>query len=289
MKHGMLVVSALALLAGCEKANKGGLTKADEDLAPGEVKLLGAGVDPKVQLRYAVEKGTHTTVDMKVKMKMSVMGQSPPIPVMKMTMDETCTDVEPDGNMRFEIKVASIDIEATDAQAQQVASRMRDGMGNMVYRFRVTPSGKVDDVQVEGLTGEMAQLGQQMKGAMEQFAAPLPEEPVGKGSKWKYKKSGESNGVTMATVAEFELVDYKDQVATFKVGGRVGAPPQEINQGGVSAKLKKVAGTMSGTIANDLKRMAPTGNFDMDIDMSFEAMGQSATMSMSMDTTMTAR
>lgn len=291
MKHGLIMVSALALLgsAGCEKANKGGLNKADDALPPNQIKLGSTGADPKVKLRYAVEKGTHTTVDMKVKMSMSAMGQSMPIPVMTMAMDETCTDVDADGNMRFEIKVASLDIESGSAQAAQIAEQMKSAMGDMVYRFRVSPTGKVDEVQIEGLTGPMAQLGQQMKGAMEQFAAPLPDEAVGKGSTWKFKKSGEANGVQMSTVTDFELVDVKDQVATFKVGGRVGAPPQTISQGGVSAKLKKMEGKISGQLSNDLKRMAPTGNFDMDLNMSMEAMGQSVTMTMSMDTTMTAR
>jgi hypothetical protein len=118
MKHGLLMVSALALLAGCEKADKSKSTLAD-DLPVDTIKVVGAGVDPKVQLRYAVEKGTSSSVDMTLKMKMTTSAMAiPALPVVKMAMDMTCTDVEADGRMRFEMKVASIDVDASSAQAE---------------------------------------------------------------------------------------------------------------------------------------------------------------------------
>ena len=143
-------------------------------------------------------------------------------------------------------------------------------------------------VAVEGLTGPMAELGTQMKGAIEQFAAPLPDEPVGKGSTWKFKRTGEANGVKMATVNEFELVDLKDQVATFEVKGHVVAPPQDIKKNGMTIKLEKMDGEVTGTIANDLKRFAPAGNFGRSMNMAMSAAGQKIKMHMKMDSEITA-
>jgi|JI10StandDraft_1071094.scaffolds.fasta_scaffold02345_6 hypothetical protein len=282
MKHGLLLVSALVLAGGCEKDGKG--SKVVDDVPVGEVRLVGAGVEPRAPLRYRVDKGTHVTMDMVARIGIDAGGMPvPQLPTMRMSMDETCTAVEPSGDMRFEVTVASFDVDGGNPQMAQAMDAVRDMMKNMVYRFRMSPSGKIDDVQVEGLTGPMAQIGNQMKQSIEQFAAPLPEEPVGKGSTWKFKRSGEANGVKMATVNEFELVDLQGDVATFKVKGRVIAPAQSINQGGVSAKLERMDGTVSGTIANDLRRFAPSGTFDMKLDMRMSAMGQTINMKMTMD------
>jgi hypothetical protein len=275
MKTGLLMVSALLLVGGCEKANKGSLA---DDIPVGKVRLIGAGVDPKVQLRYHVDKGTHTAVDMTMKMTMETSAaQLPAVPVIKMTMDETCTDVEANGDMRFEVKVVSIDVDGP------AADMMKDAMGGMVMRFRTSPTGKVSETEVTGLTGPMAQLGEQMKSTVEQFAAPLPEEAVGKGSTWKFKKTAKANGIEVSTIANFTLVDFKDDVATVKVDGRMSAPPQTVQM----AKLEKMDGTVTGTIANDLRRMAPTGTFGADINMKLSAMGQNMTMRMTVDAEMT--
>jgi len=282
MKHGMLVVSALALLAGCEKAGSSNKALAD-DVPAGEVRLLGAGVEPRTQLRYQVAKGTKVTLDMTMRMSMEAgAAPVPQMPVMHMSMNEECIDVEPSGAMRFEVKVGSMTADGSGqmADAMKMAGDM---MKDMVYRFRLSPAGKVDDVQVEGLPGSMAQLGTQMKDSIEQFAAPLPEEPVGKGSTWKFKRTGKANGVEMATVNKFELVDLKDGVATFKVEGQVVAPTQTIEQMGIKIKLDKLDGRVTGTIANDLKRFAPTGNFGMTMNMAMSAQGQKIKMKMTMD------
>ena len=287
MKHGILMVSALALLASCEKA-KDATSQIEDDLPPGEVRLIGAGVDPKVKLRYEVAKGTSVTLDMVMKIKIDAGGLPvPQLPVIKMSMTEDCTEVDADGNMRFEVKVGSMTSDGSGQMAQAM-DMVGDMMKNMVYRFRMSPSGKVDDVQVEGLTGPMAELGTSMKDSIEQFAAPLPEEPVGKGSTWKFKRTGEANGVKMATVNQFELIDYKDQVATFKVNGRVVAPAQTINKNGMTVNLEKMDGNVSGTIANDLKRFAPAGTFGMTMNMKMSASGQKISMKMTMDSEITA-
>ncbi len=288
MKHGLLMLSALVLAVGCEKANKDGTTVAD-DLAPGEIRLIGAGTDPRTLLRYDVAKGTNVTLDMVMNISIEAPGMPmPSMPPIRMSMDETCTDVEPDGNMRFEVKVGSVSADGTGPMADAMG-QVGDMMKNMKYTFRLSPSGRIDDVQVEGLTGPMADVGKQMKDSIEQFAAPLPDVPVGKGSTWRFKRAAEANGVKMATVNDFELVDFKDQVATFKVKGRVVAPSQTINQKGMSINLDKMDGDVTGLIANDLRRFAPAGTFAMTIEMSMSAQGQKVKMKMKMASEITAR
>lgn len=285
MKHGLMMVSALVLAAGCEKANKGSVV---EDMPTGEVVLIGAGVDPRTVLTYQVEKGTHVTLDMVMNIGMEVPGmRTPPMPTIKMSMDETCVDVEPTGAMRFEVKVASITADGTGPMADAMA-QAGDAMKNMSYRFRLSPAGKIDDVTVAGLTGPMAQIGSQMKDSIEQFTAPLPTGPVGKGSTWKFKRAGEANGMKMATINQFELLDLQGGVATFKIDGRVVAPAQSIEKNGMSIKLDKMDGKVHGTIANDLKRFAPAGTFGMTMDMAMSAAGQKLTMHMKIDSEITA-
>jgi hypothetical protein len=287
MKLGLLMVSALALVASCEKAKNGGST-ADDNLAPNEVKLIGAGVDPKQVLRYQVEKGTSVTMDMVMNIHIDAGGMPvPQMPTIRMSMSEACTDVEADGAMRFDVKIGDITADG-GGQMAQAMDMVKDMMKNMTYTFRLQPNGKIDDVQVSGLTGPMADMGNQMKQAIEQFAAPLPDVPVGKGSTWKFKRTGEANGVKMATVNEFELLGLENNVATFKVHGRVVAPGQTIEKNGMTIKLDKMDGDVNGTIANDLKRFAPSGKFDMTMDMAMSAAGQKVKMTMKIDSEITA-
>lgn len=286
MKLGLLMATSLVLFAGCEKANKG--STADDKLAPNEVKLIGAGVDPKQVLRYQVDKGTTVTLDMVMNISIDAGGMPvPQMPTIRMSMTETCTDVEPGGAMHFDVKVGDMSADGSGQMAQAM-DMVKDMMKNMSYKFRLQPNGKIDDVQVEGLTGPMADMGNQMKQSIEQFAAPLPDEPVGKGSTWKFKRTGEANGVKMATVNDFELVSLENNVATFKVAGKVVAPAQSIQKNGIDIKLDKMDGKVSGTIANDLKRFAPSGTFDMTMDMAMSAAGQKVKMSMKVDSEITA-
>ncbi len=285
MKHGLILVSALVLAVGCEKANKGSIA---DDLPADQVRLIGAGVAPRTVLKYQVDKGTHVTLDMTMKLGMEAPGLPiPPMPTIKMSMDETCTDVDPSGSMRFEVKVGSITADGSGPMAQAMA-QASEMMKDMVYKFRLSPSGQIDDVTVDGLTGPMAEVGAQMKNAIEQFAAPLPADAVGKGSIWKFKRAGEANGVKMATVNQFELIELKDQIATFKVQGRVVAPSQTIEKNGISIKVDKMDGDVHGTIANDLKRFAPAGTFGMTMDMAMSAAGQKIKMHMTIDSEITA-
>lgn len=289
MKRGMILVSALAFLpvygAGCEKANKG--TTADDKMPANQVQLVGAGVDPKVQLRYNVAKGTKVDLDMVMTMSMEAAGRAAPsLPTMRMSMSEECTDVEAGGAMRFLITFGDFSADGGGPMAGAMDT-VKDMMKDMRYRFRMSPSGKIDDVQVEGLSGPMAQMGSQLKDSIEQFAAPLPEEPVGKGSTWKFKRGGEVNGIKMSTVSQMELVSYENNVATIKVDGRVMAPSQTVDMKGMSFKLHKLDGKVGGTIANDLTRLAPSGSFGMTMDMSMEIMGRKADMKMKLDTEMT--
>ena len=285
MKHGLMMVSALVLAVGCEKANKGSIA---DDIPAGEVRLIGAGVAPRTVLTYQVDKGTHVTLDMVMHLGMEAPGLPiPAMPTIKMSMDETCTDVEPSGAMRFEVKVGSISADGSGPMAEAMA-HASDMMKDMVYKFRLSPSGKIDDVSVDGLTGAMADVGAQMKNAIEQFAAPLPTDAVGKGSTWKFKRTGEANGVKMATVNQFELLELKDQIATFKVAGRVVAPSQTIEKNGISIKVDKMDGDVHGVIANDLKRFAPAGTFGMTMDMAMSAAGQKLKIHMTIDSEITA-
>lgn len=288
MKLGLLMVSALVLAVGCEKANKDGTTVAD-DLAPGEVRLIGAGTDPKTLLRYDVAKGTTVTLDMVLNISIEAPGAAmPSMPPIRMSMTESCIDVEAGGHMRFEVKVGSMSADGTGPMADAMG-QVGDMMKKMRYTFRLSPSGRVDDVQVEGLEGPMADIGKQMKDSIEQFAAPLPDQPVGKGSTWRFKRAAEANGVKMATVNDFELVELKDQVATFKVKGRVVAPSQTISKNGMSINLDKMDGVVTGLIANDLRRFAPAGTFSMTIDMAMSMKGQKMNMKMKMASEITAR
>ncbi len=285
MTHRLLLVGALAAAIACHKAAPQPIV---DDLPAGEVRLLAAGAEPRAALRYQVAKGSHSKLAMTMRITLAAGGMPvPQPPVVRMAMDEECVDVEPSGAMRFEVTIGAVTNEGSGqmADAMNMASDM---MKNLVYRFRLSPSGQVDAVVVEGLTGPMAELGTQLKDSIEEFAAPLPAEPVGKGATWKFKRSGKTSGIDVATVSEFELVELADQVATFKVSGRVVAPHQTIDRMGMALELVKLEGTVAGTVTNDLRRFAPTGTFGVTTDMTVSLQGKKLSIQTTIDSEMTA-
>ena len=285
MKRGLLLVGALVAAIGCDKAAPKPIA---DDLPAGEVRLLAAGAEPRAVLRYQVAKGSHSKLAMTMRIALAAGGMPVPQPPrVHMAMDEECVDVEPSGAMRFEVTIGSVTTEGSGQMADAL-NMASDMMKNLVYRFRMSPSGQVDAVVVDGLTGPMAELGTQLKDSIEQFAAPLPAEPVGKGATWKFKRSSKTSGVDVATVSQFELVDLADHVATFKVRGRVVAPHQTIDRMGISLELVKMDGKVSGIVTNDLHRFAPTGTFGVTMDMTVSMRGKELSMKTTVDSEMTA-
>jgi hypothetical protein len=287
MKRGLLMIAALVAAVGCDKAAPAAVVV--DDLPAGVVQLISAGGEPRTALRYQVAKGTRGTLDMTIKIALAAKGMAvPALPPIRMAMDEECLDVDATGAMRFEVRVASMTSDGT-GQMAALMTMVRDMMKNMVYRFRLSPSGKVDEVVVEGLSGPMAELGTQMKDSIEQFAAPLPDEPIGKGATWRFKRAGAANGVDVATVNQYELIALDGQVATFKVDGRVVAPSQTFDRMGASVDLVKMEGKVTGMVTNDLGKYAPTGTFAVTMDLTVRTQGKKLTMHTTIESELSAR
>lgn len=249
-------------------------------LEPGEVRVVSAGDEPRTQLRYHVAKGTR--VKLALSMKMSVEAGGTPVPQppsFTLTMVEQCVDVEPSGTMRFEIDMGSMTFDGTGVMTEVMRTGI-EAMEHLVLHFRLAPSGAIDDIEVQGQTAASAAVAAQLKDNLEQFAVRMPDRPVGPGAVWKTRRVVRSGGVEMSTVNRYVLRALVGPVATVEVSGRIRAPVQTVNQGGVTVQVTRVRGTGTGTFANDLRRFTVNGQNDMTMDMTLAVNGQVVAMHM---------
>jgi hypothetical protein len=128
-----------------------------------------------------------------------------------------------------------------------------------------------------------------MKDSVEQFAAPLPEEPIGKGATWRFKRAAKAEGLDVATINRYELVEAGEGNPTFAVGGQVVAPRQKVERLGGSLELLAIDGKVSGRFANDLRRFAPAGTFGVSMDMTVLSQKKRIKMHLELDSSITAR
>src|SRR4051794_19552145 len=90
---------ATALLVACKSH------EAPPAPSPMDVVLVKPGAEPRRVIRYAVAKGTHTTVELATDWKVSAGEIGNVMPTIVTAFDITCEDVAPDGSMKLRARV----------------------------------------------------------------------------------------------------------------------------------------------------------------------------------------
>jgi hypothetical protein len=177
--------------------------------------LVDAGADPKRDLSYAMATGTTVKLAMSMDMTMRMKLGGPPrtvkLPEMSMVFSVLAVSKNPAGDWKVASKLTEIQVQAKDAQEQELAKAIRpelEPMKGLAMAYWVSPKGRVREVSVDipkGVGSKMEQLLANMSNSVESMVAPLPNEPVGIGAKWRVITRTAGSGADLLQQATYTL------------------------------------------------------------------------------------
>jgi hypothetical protein len=218
------------------------------------VKPLDAGQGEKHTLRYHTKVGDITTATMTMKMGMAItMGENQmparDMPPVVMTFELRTAAVNgPDSTIEMRVREARV--EGDDPMVEQLAE-MLEPLKGLKGRHITSDRGLARSMTLdipEGLPPMVAGMMDRMKHDIENFSAPLPEEPVGLGAKWE-TRSHVSEPIAMDRVGASTLDEVSPEGFRLSLTVTGSAEPQDLHAPGmpegVTARVKSMK--LSGT------------------------------------------
>lgn len=269
------------------------------------VELLEAGAAPRETLRFTPTKGTKQTVVMTMDMQqqMTINGNplpAPKLPVQKITIQFEVKGVTPAGDSQLGYEYTQWEVvreegvqPAVADQIEKLLKPMIGTTGSVTVSNRGFPSE--NDVEIPaGVAPQLRAMVDGMKQSMDRLGAPLPEEPVGVGGKWRVSAEVVANGVTVDQVSTYELLSADNGVYSLGITIDQLAKKQKVNPPGLppgaEIELTSLDSTGQGkmTLGKDL--VVPRKS-DMQLksssDMQVNAGGATQKMNVDMEVTMT--
>lgn len=246
-----------------------------------KLELLSAGSGAKRAIRMSAKVGDASAFTMTQSMEMSMsMGEmampAQKMPSMKITTQNRVLEITPEGNYRLESVITDASLEGGDDVNPMAAQGMRAAMDAMKGTRTVqlmTPSGRTLESVTkapEGAPPELAQSTEEASREMQSIA--FPEEPIGVGARWRVTMNMNQQGVRLKQVAEYELVDLKEDQATVNFTLTQSAEPQKFSPAGMpaeaDAEIKSWQGTGRGSTTTRISTMGIiSGDLSMDMKM----------------------
>ncbi len=259
--------------AGASSSEKASEKAPGKATTQADVILLNAGAEPKKPLRYKFDKGNNESFIFELKMvpTIEVNGKKekpPTAPSLKFAFTAVPLDINPEGSAGVEWAISRIDIAAppgdkSATDLRQAWEPLKGPFGKSIVTSRgITQHHKFQPKEaVEGSDAIVDQLAR----TLADLTVPLPEEPVGKGAKWKRKYRVPSIQIELVEEQTYELIEEKDD--TIRVESKVTetAPRQEVAGPGGNAKLiiEKYEGSGKVTSLVDLKRLIPKADSNL--------------------------
>jgi len=268
---------------------------------PPTVELLDAGKEPREPLRLQVPLETAETMSLTMAMTMSVKAQGTPmppttLPPITMVMSIEGAEKLDDGKVRFRSKLTGIEVGAAagptpPGMVEQLEAQMQKLVG-LVQTGVIDPRGFATEGAMElpeAAPPQARQMLDGMKSSLEQFAVPLPAEPVGAGAVWRVTQAPAINGIQIQQTIEYTLVSRKGAEIELeaKVGQKALSKFVEVPQApGMKLEIESWKGVGVGAIAMSLDRIVPKqSSLDVDSAWTMKANGQSITYEMGNKTT----
>jgi hypothetical protein len=272
-----LLVVALAL-AAC-KTNEAPARKP----APTDVEVLAPGAAPQKVVRYAVPKGTTSTIELTTDWQMSAGEMAMALPTIVTTFEIGCDDVAPDGTMKLHAKVLDATAhERPDSKVNpaSIASELEPLKGTTLA-MSLAPDGRAAQATVvPGQTPLSPQVTEQMTAlaaSLSQLAMSLPSTPIGVGAKWRTSRKITQGGLALTTVTTVDVTGLDANGIAFTLASEIHGADQTVTQNGLSVEMKDVRGTATGKGTIELTKGITTGELHFDLKSQMSAAAGSAT------------
>lgn len=232
------------------------------------VTVASAGKEPRHVLRWDLKEGSTATLDlaMSVRAEMKLDGEARPpnaTPPINTTLSLTVDERSPDGDVLIRLSVVGASIQKSDEISAEMAARIDQVLATMVGMggsYRSDARGFVSDVQIQDPPGAPAAVRQTIENirqAVRQMLAPLPETAIGRGAEWTVESQYEYSGMQVSELARFRATKVRPPLVIVEVSVEQNASPQQIvGANGQTGELESLATKSKGTNRWNLERVA---------------------------------
>jgi Family of unknown function (DUF6263) len=246
---------------------------------PVEVLVVGAQPTSKLQIRPI--NGSKQAIDLtwQVSSQVTVGDQVIPtiaIPAMRATFATQVTDVATNGDISYGLVYRNLSVTDSNSLPPAVTASLKTqlkAIEGLQGKFVMSEFGAPKSVKMtfpEGMSPIQRSLLDQFSQSVTNLAAPLPDSPIGVGSRWRQTTSIKLNDVTVNQTATYELTSLKDNVATIKftLAQTAGDRPVTLNSPAGAIPIQSLQSSGSGQMIWNLKEVMPRQSaIDMTVKM----------------------
>ena len=245
------------------------------------LELLELGTAPRSKLRYTFKRGQSDELELTQKMTLSmrlgneVMPETP-APETTLVIKLDITDLVDDvATARFSITDATMSWgPRASLGAGAGVERLVDDLKSYSGTQRVDRRGVLRSFaqDTSGITNpQISQMMNSMEQSMTQMMAPLPEEAVGQGAKWRTVTRADQFGLKLNQTALFEVQSIDDEGVDLKVVLSQSAPAGKLSAPGlppgVAVDLVSMHSSGEAKMRIDLERLIPRSDMNMSVKM----------------------
>ena len=280
----MRYLVATALLVACKTHEK------PAPPPPTDLVVVKPGAAPLRAIRYAVAKGTQSTVELATDWKVTAGEMGNVMPTIVTSFSISCDDVAADGSMKLRAKVLDATAHERQDSAVNPASiaTVLDPLKGATFELWLAPDGRVSQTTFEAGTGSGSGSGagsaalteqlQALAASFQQLAMPLPTAPIGVGAEWRTSRKIQQNGMQLTSVTTLDVTALDATTVGFTLASEIHGANQTLTQAGMAVTLEDVGGTATGKGTIDLAKGVTTGELHFDLHSNMSAAGSSTPM-----------
>lgn len=233
-----------------------------------KIDLLTVGTGDKKQLRFTPVINSRQTSTLTLKVDDRNLGVG--IPATKLTMEIVITQIAPNGDIFFDFTYKNVDIVAEPGTPPAVIDPIRRSLASLVGlsgSVVVDSRGQTKSTNLrlpQELDSATQQIFEQLSSSLGQLYAPLPEEAVGLGARWRISQELNINGIQLTQSAIYELVSSQGNVLQLKMlveqeaqSQEVKLPPSPDIPAGFRVQLRSFSNQGEGEMTLQLGQMLP--------------------------------
>ncbi|NER39191.1 MAG: hypothetical protein F6J93_35445 [Oscillatoria sp. SIO1A7] len=246
-----------------------------------ELELLDAGIEPRQKLRFSPVQGSRTeilTMTMDMDMEMTVEGEGSraiDMPPVEIEFEIEVEKVDSNGDIHASFYCSRTDVVAEAGTPPPLARKLQAEIEKMVgfsTSLVMDSQGRAKDINLivpDSMDPNLRQMFEQTMNSLGDISAPMPEEAVGVGAKWRVSASPTLNGIRMNQTATYEIASIEGDRIVLDTQVEQEAEPQNMTLPGLppnaTVNLESLDGSGRGQVTMDLNKIVPiAGNVSMD-------------------------
>ncbi|MFW2387836.1 MAG: hypothetical protein ACN4G0_05845 [Polyangiales bacterium] len=236
--------------------------------APPVVTLIEPGDEPRQTLRWDVKPGVEHEVSFAVGFTIDalvvVMRVGEPIYLVNYDLTLRSGKVERDGSVHVEFEVDDVTVNEKTIGDKRLG-RIKKALSSakkISGSYKLGPRGHMTELEMnvpKDATRTGHDMADNLRWALLQMTPALPQEPVGKGARWKVHEGLQQGGIHVNQLSTIEVVKVEGSRVELATQAQQTAAPQAFNNPGIAIvnQLKLLGAEADGSLDWDLTQLAP--------------------------------